>query len=147
VGVRTLSASSWRLRPRQPTGFCNLGSSSTTGGLGFSGICAGIPGSSARTRRCWRCCAGAPPTNSGQSETALGRFLQWLAAGQLLAGALDFVENWAMRHMIVEGTAREPWPQVSATASGIKWLLLLAFVFFALWAAGDWLVEHWKGRS
>ena len=58
-----------------------------------------------------------------------------LAGTQLLAGALDFLENTAIQHMVDRGHAYAPWPKVSATASGLKWLLLAAFVAYLLCVA------------
>lgn len=63
-----------------------------------------------------------------------------LAGAQLLAGALDFLENAAMNKMIEREMAQTPWPLISATASGIKWLLILAFLAYGAGAAIHWLV-------
>lgn len=49
-----------------------------------------------------------------------------VVVGQILAGGLDFVENAGIRHMIAEGRAVNPWPQVTFLASAPKWLLLIA---------------------
>lgn len=71
------------------------------------------------------------------SHPGLAQAGRWLSAGQLLAGALDFVENWALRHMILDEVARMPWPLLSFVAAGIKWLLIVAagiFVAIALCA-------------
>jgi hypothetical protein len=64
--------------------------------------------------------------------SGLASFGHGLAAAQLLAGTLDFVENAAMKHMIDAARADDPWPQISSVASGIKWLLISAFVLFAI---------------
>ena len=46
---------------------------------------------------------------------------------QLLAGALDFVENAAMQRTIDAVCATTPWLTIGSTASAIKWLLILTF--------------------
>jgi hypothetical protein len=67
-----------------------------------------------------------------------------LAAAQLLAGALDFVENAAMQTTIEAGHATAPWPLIGATASSMKWLLLLAFLLYAVSAGLHWAITfHW----
>jgi hypothetical protein len=62
-----------------------------------------------------------------------------LAGAQLLAGALDFVENAAMQKTIDAGHATAPWPLLGATASGIKWLLILIFAVYAIGAGLHWI--------
>ena len=102
----------------------------------------------------WFICAYAPlfallcwvaADHFTQGSPRLAEFGRWLAGMQLLAGALDFVENWAMGRMIEDATAHEPWPQVSATASGIKWLLILGFTVFVLVALGHWAWTMLRG--
>lgn len=63
-----------------------------------------------------------------------------LAGMQLLAGALDFVENASMKKTIDAGHASAPWPLIGATASSIKWLLILMFLAYGTGAALNWLV-------
>lgn len=70
---------------------------------------------------------------------ALVSFGHALAGTQLLAGALDFLENAAIQRMLDRGHAYAPWPQVSAVASGFEWLLLAAFVAYLLALALCWL--------
>ena len=52
----------------------------------------------------------------------------------MLAGALDFVENAGIQKTVDAGIAMEPWPRITATASGIKWLLIALFGVFVLTA-------------
>jgi hypothetical protein len=61
-----------------------------------------------------------------------------LAGTQLLAGTLDFVENAAMQTTIDAGHAAAPWPTIGASASGIKWLLILCFAIYAGGALIHW---------
>jgi hypothetical protein len=63
-----------------------------------------------------------------------------LAGLQLLAGALDFLENASMQKTIDSGFATAPWPTIGATASAIKWLLIAAFLLYGTGAALHWLV-------
>jgi hypothetical protein len=65
-----------------------------------------------------------------RASPILGTVGHVLAVAQLLAGALNFVENVAMQTMIDRGFAITPWPQISSSASGIKWFLLLAFIVY-----------------
>lgn len=64
-----------------------------------------------------------------------------LAGMQLLAGALDFLENASMQKTIDAGYATAPWPTIGATASGIKWLLIMMFVVYAITAMLHWMVD------
>jgi hypothetical protein len=68
-----------------------------------------------------------------------------LAGAQLVAGALDFVENAAMKRMIDAGEAFAPWPQVCALAAGVKWLLIIAFALYALAALIDPVLRRLPG--
>ena len=70
----------------------------------------------------------------------LGSAGRVLAAGQLVAGALDFLENAAINKAIARGVAETPWPLIGSTASGAKWTLIVAFLVFGLAAVGDWVV-------
>lgn len=63
-----------------------------------------------------------------------------LAGAQLLAGALDFIENAAMQRTIDAGHATAPWPLIGATASATKWALILVFALYAVIAGIHWLV-------
>ncbi|MEJ1965221.1 MAG: hypothetical protein WDO56_28265 [Gammaproteobacteria bacterium] len=71
---------------------------------------------------------------------SLEAFGQGLAGAQLLAGALDFVENVALRRMIDAGHATAPWPQISFAASLPKWILLGGFGLYVVAATGHWAV-------
>ncbi len=71
--------------------------------------------------------------------TVLALFGRALAGTQLLAGALDFLENAAIQKMLDRGHAYSPWPQVSSTASGLKWMLLALFAAYLLATALYWL--------
>jgi len=63
-----------------------------------------------------------------------------LAPLQLVAGALDFLENACINKTINAGYATAPWPLIGATASSAKWLLLALFVVYGLVATTHWLV-------
>jgi hypothetical protein len=76
---------------------------------------------------CWLAADHFIPAHPALAASGRG-----LAAAQLLAGTLDFIENAAMKHMINAGQADAPWPQISSTASGVKWLLIFAFMLFAI---------------
>ena len=100
----------------------------------------------------WFICAYAPlftllcwlaAGHFAREHPGLYAFGQGLAGAQLLAGALDFVENAAMKHMIDAGQANAPWPQISSTASGIKWLLVLAFALFVIGTFVHFLLRRW----
>lgn len=67
----------------------------------------------------------------------LGSAGRVLAAAQLVAGALDFLENAAINKAIARGVAETPWPMVGSTASGVKWALIVAFVALGVAAMGD----------
>lgn len=97
----------------------------------------------------WFICAYAPlfallcwiaANHFAERFGGLGAVGHALAGGQLLAGALDFVENAAMQKTIDAGFASAPWPLIGATASGIKWLLILAFGIYAIGAGIHWAV-------
>jgi hypothetical protein len=79
---------------------------------------------------CWLAAAHFAPV-----MPTVGAWGRGLAGAQLLAGALDFLENTAVNHMIEREVAERPWPFISASASGVKWLLILAFLGYALAAA------------
>jgi hypothetical protein len=82
---------------------------------------------------------------SDHFSAAAQPLLRWLASAQLLAGALDFIENFGMKKTIVSGEARQPWPLVAAVPSAIKWLLLLFGWILLLVDAIDWLIRMVKG--
>ena len=82
---------------------------------------------------CW--CAAEHFTADFRQLAAAGRVL---AALQLVAGALDFVENAGLNKMIARGVAEEPWPVIASTASGAKWVLLIAFAVYVTGAAVHW---------
>lgn len=63
-----------------------------------------------------------------------------LAALQLAAGALDFLENACMQKTIDAGYATAPWPLIGATASSAKWLLLTLFALYGLTAVMHWVL-------
>ena len=69
----------------------------------------------------------------------LGALGYALAGMQLAAGALDFVENAAMQKTIDAGYASAPWPLIGATASSMKWLLILAFAIYVIGAGVYWV--------
>jgi hypothetical protein len=71
----------------------------------------------------------------------LGAIGYTLAGAQLLAGALDFLENAAMQKTINVGYASAPWPLIGATASSIKWLLILMFALYTIGAGVHWIAS------
>ena len=81
------------------------------------------------------------------AEYLVGRWPGWgrvgfvLAVLQLVAGALDFVDNAGMQPTIDAGYARWPWPTIAATASSIKWLLLLLFAAYVIGAGVHWIMS------
>lgn len=76
---------------------------------------------------CWLAAARFAPVFP--ELAAAGRAL---AAAQLVAGALDFLENAAINKMIERGVAETPWPLISTLASSVKWLLLVAFCVYGI---------------
>ncbi len=97
----------------------------------------------------WFICAYAPLfallcwCAAGHLSVTLPRLgaLGFLLAGlQLAAGALDFLENAAIQRTIDAGHASAPWPLIGATASGVKWLLILTFLAYAIGAGLHWVV-------
>jgi hypothetical protein len=83
---------------------------------------------------CWLASAQFAPT-----LPELGAAGRALAVAHLLAGALDFLENASINKMIEREMAQTPWPLISTTASGIKWLLIFAFFAYGIGAAVHWL--------
>jgi hypothetical protein len=95
-------------------------------------ICAYAP---LFTLLCW-----AAAVHFSEHFPRLGAIGYPLASLQLLAGALDFVENAAMQKTIDAGYATAPWPLIGATASSVKWALLLVFLLYVTGAALHWIV-------
>lgn len=97
----------------------------------------------------WFICAYAPlfallcwvaAGHISATHSRLGAFGYALAGLQLAAGALDFLENAAIQKTIDAGHASAPWPLIGASASGMKWLLILAFLVYAIGAGAHWVV-------
>jgi hypothetical protein len=63
-----------------------------------------------------------------------------LAAGQLLAGACDVVENEAIRNMVVRGRAMTPWPEICFTAAHVKYGFIAAGGLYGLAMVSRWLL-------
>jgi hypothetical protein len=89
---------------------------------------------------CW---LAAPAWEGRWPVTA--SFGRLLAGAQLLAGFCDFMENAALRRVIIGAPEiRQPWPALSCTASSIKWLLLLKAVLFLM---GTPVAAFWPRAS
>jgi hypothetical protein len=89
---------------------------------------------------CWL----AAPAWEGRWPVAAS-FGRLLAGAQLLAGFGDFMENAALRRVIVAAPeVRQPWPALSFAASSVKWLLILNATLFLL---GTPVAAFWPRAS
>jgi len=84
---------------------------------------------------CWMAAGGV-----AQRYATLAAIGHTLAGAQLLAGALDFLENAGMQRTIDAGAAIAPWPTIGGTASATKWLLLLCFLLYLISVAVVWMI-------
>jgi hypothetical protein len=96
----------------------------------------------------WFICSYAPlfallgwlaASHFSTTHVRLGAFGFAIAVAQLLAGALDFLENAGMQPTIDAGYPTAPWPTIGAAASAIKWLLILVFAIYTAAAGIHWL--------
>lgn len=56
----------------------------------------------------------------------------WLGWGALLAALFDMVENYALLHILVEGSAVAPFPQMAAICAAIKFILFILCAMLGL---------------
>lgn len=85
---------------------------------------------------CW-CAADA----WGHASLGMFTFGRWLAAAQLLAGVLDFVENRGLRRIIESNTITKGSLWLTGTASQLKWLILIIGSIYLVLGLAIWVIH------